>query len=83
MPNDNIEIHEFAVELFNAAVPVGSTVIYTDDRDSRIEVVTRSEAWVLPSGFAVVQFKGKSGSFSLARVRVPVEMIRARLKGGA
>lgn len=64
-----------AVELFNASVPIGSEVVYIEDDGTRIDAVTRSEAWVLPSGTAVFQMKGRSGCFALGRVRIPLELV--------
>lgn len=63
-------IHQFAVEMMNAAVLVGSTVIYVHDDGTQTEEKTRSEAWLLPSGHGVIQLKGKSGCFSLDRIRI-------------
>lgn len=69
-------IEQLAAELFNASVPVGSEIIYVDDNGERQTVVTRSAAWLLPSGKAVVQLKGRPACFSLSRCRVPAELIR-------
>jgi len=68
-------ITEFAVEMTNAAVLVGSTVIYIHDDGTRTEEKTRSQAWVLPSGHGVIQLVGKSGSVSLERIRITANNI--------
>lgn len=60
---------ERAAEKWNAKNPAGTDVEVTDDLGEVTGTQTRSEAWVLPSGHAVVQIKGKSGCVLLNRVR--------------
>lgn len=57
------------VDNWNEQNPVGTSVIQTDDFGDEHERETRSEAWVLPSGDAVIQLTGISGCYLLERVR--------------
>ena len=48
---------------------IGTPVILTDDFGNEHETSTRSEAWVLPSNHAVVMVEGRSGGYSLRRIK--------------
>jgi len=52
---------------FNKNCPVGTSVCYIGD-EQRKETKTRSEAWALPSGDAVVMIDGKSSGVSLDHI---------------
>lgn len=67
------DIIRLAVDLFNLSVPIGTPVSYRNDRGEALERITRSLAWVLPSGHPVVQFRGLPGCFLLDRVTVKQE----------
>jgi hypothetical protein len=56
------------VNHWNQNYPVGTPVIVTRDNGEKLETVTRSEAWQLGSGQAVISVKGISGCYSLHRV---------------
>lgn len=65
------------VEWFNAVCPVGTPVTYwpgTRAGEGR-EGVTRSRAWILPSGEPVVMIEGYAGGVALSHVvgRGPLE----------
>lgn len=55
---------------FNEEIPSGSDVIYTDDFGKEHATKTRSESWELGSGDAVVMIEGKSGGYSVDRIRL-------------
>jgi hypothetical protein len=59
---------------FNADHQVGTKVKYRSLLDTEtkydLETVTRSEAWALPGGEAVVMIVGKSGGVSLDHIQV-------------
>lgn len=75
MSPDELNIQELAMDLFNATVPIGSPVIYINDVGERENVTTRSEAWALGHGEAVVKIKGRAGGVALSRIRVPLASI--------
>lgn len=54
---------------WNKQNPVGTPVVVLRDNGERLETFTRSEAWVLANGQAVVQVKGISGCYALDRVK--------------
>lgn len=54
---------------FNKSFPVGSDVIYTDDFGKEHKTKTRSEAWTLGHGDAVVCIEGKSGGYDIQRIK--------------
>lgn len=56
-------------EQWNAAHPIGTEVILTRDNGAETRTVTRSEAWTLGHGQAVVKVEGISGGYALERVR--------------
>ncbi len=56
------------VDAWNASQPVGSPVTVRRDNGNLLETKTRSEAWVLPAGVAVVMVSGISGAYMLDRV---------------
>lgn len=64
-------IEQLAVDLFNAAVPVGSEVIFETDDGGRRQVKTRSVAWTLGHGAGVVALEGIGGGVCLSRVIMP------------
>jgi len=70
MLDEQRQIEALAADLFNVAVPEGGTVVLLKDDGARVLVKTRSEAWVLPSGPAVVQLEEFSGCYRLTRVLV-------------
>lgn len=56
---------------FNDRHAIGSPVLYRPDRESdagMIQTRTRSEAWALPSGVAVVMLQNKAGGVSIEHV---------------
>lgn len=55
-------------EQFNEKYPVGTPVHYKDDFGELHETTTRSEAWKLGHGDAVVMLQGRTGGVSLDRV---------------
>lgn len=55
---------------FNQKYEVGQNVIYTDDFGDKHETQTRSEAWELGSGEAVVSIKGRTGGHAISRIQV-------------
>ena len=56
-------------EEFNALYPVGTAVIYTDDHGKEHHTNTRSIAWALGHGEAVVKLLGRTSGHSLERVK--------------
>ena len=59
---------DHAVAHWNATVPVGTPVIRVDDRGHLHHCTTRSRAWVLPSGTAIVKVTGVTGGYDLSRI---------------
>lgn len=59
---------DHAVRHWNAHNEVGAEVILVDDHGYFHETTTRSVAWVLPSGTAVVKVAGRSGGYKLSRI---------------
>lgn len=57
------------VEAWNGSHPVGTEVILTEDDGSETRTTTRSEAWYLGHGEAVVKVKGRAGGYLLGRIR--------------
>lgn len=57
-------------EEFNAANPIGTAVVYTDDFGEEIHTKTRSEAWVIGEHTAVVLLEGMTGGYDLERVKL-------------
>jgi len=55
---------------FNEWFPVGTAVIYTDDFGKEHHTNTRSVAWELGHGEAVVNLLGRTGGHSLERIKV-------------
>jgi hypothetical protein len=59
---------------WNAKHPVGTPVVVSPyrgcDDDELIKTATRSEAWPMPSGHAVVKVEGKAGGYGLGFVKV-------------
>lgn len=68
-----LKSHQTACSEFNAKYPIGTKVALRKDfQDEATLTETRSVAWVLPSGEAVIQVKGVSGAYLLSRV-IPVK----------
>lgn len=65
-------------ETWNKLYPVGTDVFVTEDNGEQCHSRTRSEAWTLGSGQAVVKLEGYSGGYDLARVQ-PVEPIKRHM----
>ena len=61
---------------FNRRIPIGTSVLYFPSSNSSefIAATTRTEAWELGSGQAVVSITGKSGGVSIAHI-VPSQSI--------
>ena len=57
------------VDEWNRKYPVGTPVELRMDDGSVVETQTRSEAWLLTCGVALVNMLGKSGGWNLDRVR--------------
>ena len=57
------------VSEFNAAFTLGDDVIYTDDFGVEHKTKTRSQAWALGHGDAVVMIEGRSGGFDVERIK--------------
>lgn len=59
-----------AAHTWNTLYPVGTRVLYwkltLSDKGRRS--ATRSQAWVMPSGSAVVQVEGEAGAIALSHV---------------
>jgi len=55
---------------WNNRYPAGTAVTYTLDDGRMIDTVTRSEAWRLADGSAVILIKGQSGAVAFERVHV-------------
>ena len=56
------------VEAWNSQYPSGTSVIVIQDDGSRVDSKTRSIAWVLGHGEAVVSYEGRSGGYLLSRI---------------
>lgn len=65
-------INRLAVDLANF-FPVGTEVLYVEDDGRETPAATRSDAWQLPSGHAVIMLNGRSGCVSLERVKYTQE----------
>jgi rubrerythrin len=59
---------DWAVEVWNRLVPIGTTVVLKDDLGELANTKTRSQAWVLCNE-PVVQVEGRTGGYSLWRIR--------------
>lgn len=59
-------------EQWNTQNPIGTTVEYRAFKEGPVTMrtTTRSEAWKLPSGYAVVLLRGKAGGVSLDHLTV-------------
>jgi hypothetical protein len=55
-------------EEFNKKYPIGSDVIYIDDFRVGHVTKTRSEAWELGHGDAVVKIEGRTGGYDVERI---------------
>jgi hypothetical protein len=61
--------NQMNAEDFNKKFPIGSDVIYTDDFGNEHKTKTRSDAWTLGSGHAVVCLEGRSGGYDINRIK--------------
>lgn len=61
---------KYDLDLWNALNPVGSPCDLILDNGQTFRTSTRSEAWNLGHGQAVVMVEGKSGGWMLERVRI-------------
>lgn len=61
---------KYDLKLWNEMNPVGSPCVLTEDDGSQTETHTRSIAWELGHGQAVVKVDGKSGGWMLERIRM-------------
>ena len=64
------KIKNWDLETWNALNPVGSPCIWTDDFGVEHRTVTRSAAWKLGHGQAVVAIEGRSGGQELERIKI-------------
>lgn len=62
--------HKYDLQLWNSMHPVGSPCDLILDDGSMLRTKTRSIAWELGHGQAVVKVEGKSGGWLLERVRI-------------
>jgi hypothetical protein len=76
----SIEAAEGAARRWNADYPIGTAVHLTRDDGSIFETSTRTPAWALSSGDAVVSVVGISGGYLLSRVRAA--MVRCAIGEG-
>lgn len=61
---------KYDLETWNAMYPSGSPCILTDDFGREHKTNTRSIAWELGHGEAVVKVEGRSGGYMLDRIRM-------------
>lgn len=61
---------KYDLKQWNEIFPVGSPCVLTEDDGSETETHTRSIAWELGHGQAVVKVDGKSGVWMLERIRM-------------
>ena len=59
------------VKAWNSQHPSGTPVIVIQDDGSQVISKTRSIAWMLGHGEAVVSYEGQSGGYALSRV-IPI-----------
>lgn len=59
---------EAKVKAWNENWPIGTGVVLVDDLGERAETKTRSMAWPLGHGEAVVMVEGRSGGYMLDRI---------------
>jgi hypothetical protein len=67
-PRPNLKKLQQQVDEFNARVPVGSSVVRTDDSGGKHETITESTARVLSGHTAVVWVADTSGCVLLERI---------------
>ncbi len=65
-----VEVGRIVVDDWNARAEVGTPVTVTLDDGSKMETRTRSPAWMLGHGEAVVSVDGIVGGYLLSRVQV-------------
>ncbi|MCK9420245.1 MAG: hypothetical protein M0R70_12785 [Nitrospirae bacterium] len=53
---------------WNKLHPIGTAVVVKKDEGHKLFTITRSEAWQLGSGTAVILVEGISGGYKLTRV---------------
>lgn len=63
------EAGTWAVDVWNANYPEGTDVILTDDLGEEHKTKTRSAAWTLGHGEAMVMVEGRTGGYLLYRIR--------------
>jgi len=66
----NEQSMERVVREFNELVNIGDSVVLIEDKGSRTTTRTRSEAWIIGSGAALVKVEGKTGGYDLTRIRI-------------
>ena len=54
---------------WNDTYPIGQPIALTEDDGSLTYTQTRSEAWELGSGQAIIKVDGKSGGYNLDRIK--------------
>ena len=64
----NTKREEQLCKLWNDKCPPGTPVTLRLDNGDTLDTVTRSEAWLLGHGQAVISVDGKSGGWALERV---------------
>lgn len=64
----NLHEEEQRVRMWNEKYPVGTRVSLRLDNGETLITHTRSEAWLLYHGQAVISVEGKSGGWALDRV---------------
>lgn len=60
---------KITAEEFNSTLSIGDDIIYTDDFGREHKTKTRSGAWELGHGDAAVMMEGRSGSYSVDRIK--------------
>ncbi len=61
--------NESVVQEWNELHPPGTKVLLTNDLGGVEETRTRSIAWLLGSGHPVVSVEGRTGGYSLERIK--------------
>jgi hypothetical protein len=65
----SFDVPNWLREMWNSKHSVGDKVIVTKDMGEKIHAKTRSEAYLLPSGEAVIMVDGITGCYLLSRVQ--------------
>lgn len=66
--NGNLLVGAGLVDAWNSQHPPGTPVILIQDDGGQVISKTRSIAWILGHGEAVVSYEGRSGGYALSRV---------------